>query len=205
MKKIYFITTGIVVIFLIVIDLTLFHRVKNAEIGIQLRDSIIKHNSSPSSLEIEYIQNSFSRILSYHDTPISNVKLTDTNLTKHTLDDVLCKGPVLILRYAETNCGSCVFFALEKIKEAAKKHQIIPVIMAEYSDLIPFKNAVSNFNTEQFPFYNVETLTTLDKELTPYYFILMPDHTMQAVFFPDKMFPQITDLYFEKVVERFLK
>lgn len=204
LKKIYLVAAGLAVVFLIVTNLILVRRVSDAETAVELRDSIIREaGSRSSSLEVKYLKSCFSGLLLNEDIKAFNAELVAADQRKYTLDQVQGKGPVLILRYSELNCADCVVFALRKIAEIAEKYKVTPVVISEYSDMHSFKNAVDNFGRDRFLFYNVEKFSDADRLGAPYYCILMPNRTLQAVFVPDKLHPQITDFYFENVVKRF--
>lgn len=201
LKKIYLVAAGLAVVFLIVTNLILVRRVSDAETAVELRDSIIREaGSRSSSLEVKYLKSCFSGLLLNEDIKAFNAELVTADRRKYTLNQVLGKGPVLILRYSELNCADCVVFALRKI---AEKYKVTPVVISEYSDMHSFKNAVDNFGRDRFLFYNVEKFSDADRQGAPYYCILMPNRTLEAVFVPDKLHPQITDFYFENVVKRF--
>ena len=120
-----------------------------------------------------------------------------------TLSDIAEDGDILVVRYSELNCNSCVDSLMKKIGEFAERGGMKNrfVVFANYENYLDFKLFCS-LNKANLNIYNVKGLPLGQEALeTPYLFLLHSDMTVTNFFVTHKEMPGATDRYLGRVSE----
>jgi hypothetical protein len=136
-----------------------------------------------------------------------NVAVKDTGNKEHRLKSLVAGGPKLIYRFTSDNYDSSYVSQFEKIKILADNIDDSNVVfLLSFPQADDLKRLREKFKL-RFPMYNVQP-SDLNKFLPgkynlPYLFIL--DHNSEArfLFFPGKMIPNISAVYFQRISDFF--
>ncbi|MEO9885045.1 MAG: hypothetical protein ABJR05_06705 [Balneola sp.] len=113
---------------------------------------------------------------------------------------------VLVFRFSELNCGSCVTREIRELRDFAKKYgweQIIFLATNSDNEALETYKRVSGIKTEV---YNInQHFFELDKELidTPYMFIIDQDSIIKELFISMKQDPDRSVDYFNSISKYF--
>jgi hypothetical protein len=109
--------------------------------------------------------------------------------------------PTLVFRYSAGNCPTCVDENIEALKELSSEVNAsriaLFVELGHERDLLFIKRRLGDL---QFLVQRVSR-SHADSIRSPYYFILLPDSTVQSVFFPVLRDIQLTKSYYNSVRE----
>ncbi len=112
-----------------------------------------------------------------------------------------------VMRFNEYDCEACVEYAYQKMAEVFANEKDV--------DIMIVKNTVENqLSTSMELAYGKNTIKKLDivnMELpidaagVPHYFILDKDMKIHDVFVPDRLNPAVTDVYLERIVQKWFQ
>jgi len=140
--------------------------------------------------------------LENHHFPVENpqVFFGNDSITKYRLSDLVEDG-ALIFSFSHDMCEICVDFAIEKLKEHFKDYpSISKVILLPISLQSRLKEGF--YGKQTVSYVKGEPLVFEDVLKHPCFFILDGDLITDMVFIPEKSFPEMTDMYLEKVKSR---
>ena len=112
-----------------------------------------------------------------------------------------------VMRYNEYDCEACVEYAYQKMAEVFANEKDV--------DIMVIKNMVANQQSTSMELaYGKNTIKKLDivnMELpidaagVPHYFILDKDMKIHDMFVPDRLNPAVTDVYLERIVQKWFQ
>lgn len=149
---------------------------------------------------IDHCLSNFQIALKYNGVKISNFALEDR---KDSLSDFLKKRnkPILVLRLKESYCNLCVDNELNLLGKYMRPDSMNIVLFGTYSSTKLMNIALSREKMNMLAVFNIPpealNILQLDKTLTPYYFILLPNLRITSVFIPEKAYPKLTRQYLE--------
>lgn len=140
-------------------------------------------------------------------TSLKKMEFRDSAGKVGIFEDVLKerKHPILVYRFSEYNCASCVNSALKIYKKwepsFAKENTII---LGAYKNNKVFKRTIKAYEIKHSTVYNTPSFKMFAEELDyPYFFLLDNQGTISNVFVPDKATPDITDEYLTMLHQRY--
>lgn len=142
----------------------------------------------------------------------SNIQLPDMLVNDSLSNEVPLKmtldighDQMLVCRFSQMHCESCVNSAIQNFKEWVKTSGVQNVMfLGGHLNNRIFKRTIPLYGIQGMKVYNASSLNIPAEELGyPYFFIL--DHNLQIsnVFVPDKGQPALTKIYLEEIQERF--
>ena len=117
------------------------------------------------------------------------------------LSDIAVDGDVLVVRYSELNCNSCVDSLMKKMGEFAERGGMRNriAVFANYENYHDFRLFCS-LNKAKLNIYHVKGLPLGQEAVeTPYMFLLHGDMTVTNFFVTHKEMPGATDRYLKRV------
>ncbi|MCX6327698.1 MAG: hypothetical protein NT144_13765 [Bacteroidia bacterium] len=132
---------------------------------------------------------------------IADSIIWDENFGVISKSILISKGPVLIFRFSEFNCKTCIDELLKLINDRLHDKHINFIVVGNFQNsraLSVFKS-VKQLNC---PIYNSKKLVT-NESITPYFFILSEDGTISELFYPDNLFPVLSSKYIEIIEEKY--
>lgn len=163
--------------------------------------------------EAEYTITQAHQIFTINDSFLNNgiclegKRLTESHTgNETTLDSLFQDSPdrkFLVCRFSEYDCEQCILYSVGRMTEYIKQNDLDlePMIWGRFLDIhnlnvitgrIPGTENVSTYNS-------MNSIMPIDEHGNPYYFIIDQAMTVYDVFTPDKMDPDMTDLYFESI------
>ena len=121
------------------------------------------------------------------------------------LSKFLNKKPVLIFRYTDKICNSCVDEQISALKKHFFRENEKVVVLSSYQMESNFYMSQKAYNI-RFPFCLIPSDAfdwVLEDSSNPYYFVLHPDMKISHIYVPDKAYPELNKQYLEGV-KRFL-
>lgn len=113
------------------------------------------------------------------------------------LSELVKNGPILIYRYSDINCSSCVDSELYNLNYFFKllKNRVILLCSYEYESAL---NDFKQQNRLSYPVYNIKfKIFPWEEDLhdRPYYFVLHPDMRVSDFYIPEITYPKETKKY----------
>lgn len=140
---------------------------------------------------------------------LTNILLKDSLNNTFPLDS-LCKQSskrLLICRFSELNCESCVNFAINNILQnidSIGKENIL--FMGEFKNNKLFNKRKVAYGINNLRVFNSNSLKIPAENLGyPYYFIIDSSRIIHNVFVPDKGMPHISSRYLNLIQKRYFK
>ncbi|GAB6013570.1 hypothetical protein [Viscerimonas tarda] len=112
---------------------------------------------------------------------------------------------MLVCRFSELYCESCVDFALQLFRHWTDSIGVENVLfLGAYRNNRIFNRTKPLYGIQNMNVYNVSELNIpVEERGYPYYFILNYDLTISNVFIPDKATPSITNNYLKMINKRY--
>lgn len=123
----------------------------------------------------------------------------------------IVKYPLLIYRYNESMCKTCIFDDLENIYQEMKdvdqcKILILPSYSNKKNNIITMNNELERFNFKNIPRNQLPTpVFSEDKIERRYFAILDSTKTMKMIFFPHKELNIFTKRYLQNIKKQYLE
>lgn len=146
-----------------------------------------------------------------HEQEINGTKLNgetiiyDSKNNAHKLTDVITDN-VLILRYSETHCSSCIEQQIDILKKCNDSLSISNVILlGTHQDFIQMRRYLKHFQIPYQTYLITEELSAKIKDIgAPYYFILNEKYLrINNTFVPLKEFSTATFKYLHDVKQKY--
>lgn len=159
--------------------------------------------------ELHSLKVSFSASIENSNFKLEDVSVRDSLGNTLLLSDILSNKPkyVLVCRFSELHCESCIYFAVQFIRHSVDligAENI--VLLGSYRNNRVFSRTMYSYGVHNLNFYNVGALTLpAERDRYPYYFILNRDLTVSNVFFPDRTTPSTTERYLRAINRRFFE
>lgn len=190
----------ILISFVILLTTNLFILKKNNKYVklLQYKDSIIL-NQDFKQQQLDYIEsNLFSTIKN------QNIDIK-TKIKTYHIDTLLNKQQhVVVYRYHDTDCESCIHFGMLKLKRLSEyigNEKIIIFIKTSSKKTLLLSRNVYNIN---FPMFIIDSLPVhLDQFNIPYLFVLDQNMQINNLFIPDKTIPKYTDKYLNEIQHKY--
>lgn len=135
-----------------------------------------------------------------------NGKISDSIIWDETQSSIpssilIGKGPVLIFRFSELSCITCIDDLLKHIDKQLQNKHVNFITIGDFENprsLLAFKIV----HQLKWPmFYSKKLLT--NETVTPYFFILNENGTVSELFYPDNEFPELSSQYFGIIEEKY--
>jgi len=163
--------------------------------------------------EEEYTITQAHQIFTINDSFLNNgISLKGEHLTEShtgnetTLDNLFHDSPnrkYLVCRFSEYDCEQCILYSVGRMTDFVQQNnlELKPMIWGRFLDIHNL-NVITNRipGTENVSIYSsTDSIMPIDEHGNPYYFIIDQAMTVYDVFTPDKMDPDMTDLYLESI------
>lgn len=127
--------------------------------------------------------------------------ICQTKEQQFLLSEIVGNNSVLVYRYSDINCNTCIEAEIEVLQNIFKVNFKSILILCSYNidrDFYMFKK----INKIKFPIYKIEYNSfdwLPEKDKNPYCFILHPDLKISNIYIPDKSFPIMNEMYLNAV------
>lgn len=160
----------------------------------------------------------FDELNSYRTSFITNLENTNLKLKNITVKDSLnkkidlidClkknKKTVLLCRFSETHCESCVNYAIQSLLQHANIIETDNIIfLGNYKNNRLFNKQKTLYGIDAMDVYNVSSLDIPAEEIGyPYYLICDDALKIINITVPDKNAPKANELFFKLIVEKII-
>lgn len=143
----------------------------------------------------------------------SNIKLDEKIMVRDSLNRhillydtfVNTRKPIIVCRFSETNCASCIKFSINMLCEWKKKVNVGDVLfLATYRNNRILNKEKKLYKIQDLNVFNISDFyIPAEEEGYPYYFVLDSTLNISNLFFPDKATPKITEKYLTLIQERY--
>lgn len=136
----------------------------------------------------------------------TNIQLKDTanNLTR--IKSILPNKNTLFLKISNADCSTCIDTTLNILKEFYTALNGRFILLSDLHNPRQVKVLKSEYNIDAplFLYNSLEfNFMPLDKDASPYFFVLDKNMKTQLVFRPDYSYPDRTRFYLHQIVKRF--
>lgn len=197
----------VIAIVLFIFDIILLIQIKKSTAvnqQLQLIHNKTTQVSSLKDMKINMLEETIEKSLNSENLKIRNNVTINDGEGPTLLKNVVSSKPMLILRYSELNCQTCIdvqLASLNKLADKIGKKNII--ILASYNTIVNMTK-FKRINKLNLSIYNVDSIGfPLEKSNIPFYFIIDKDRMAKLIFVPNKEFPSLTEKYFELIQNRF--
>jgi hypothetical protein len=111
--------------------------------------------------------------------------------------------PLLIFRFSELNCSTCINNQLSLIIDSLQSKRINYIIISDYKNIRNL-GLFKKSNSIRTQVYNCKQLL-INETITPYYIILNKNGALSDLFYPDEQFPELTASYLEIISNKYFK
>lgn len=197
MKKVFFIFGTLILL------------ASNAYLVFQLvRNELVESSDSIGGFAQEYVVSNImgmDQLLRNGGLPLDSTMVFKTD---DSACDLFSDGAkrYLVCRISQYDCDACTDYALEKLVSIkTEDYGAKALVLANYSsgknvDIIRQRHSA----VKQIEFYRMEDVNLPAEQAgMPYYFILDKDMKINDVFIPDRMLPEMTSKYFEKLRDKY--
>lgn len=152
-----------------------------------------------------YQVNLFNQFISDGRELSPDVILQDHLLQEVALGDII-KEPTLVFRFSELHCQVCIDQEIKKLNSYFPKLKNRVIIITSYNSSRDF-NVFRRLNQIEMPIYKLSKNLNLDIEeaYTPYLFMLDSNLKIHHMFIPDKLYPNVSDSFYEGFITRYLQ
>lgn len=207
MKK--FLSACLIIISMCIVGISVYNNIaysKNKKEISYFKDEL-NYEKQLAQLNMKKLINSFEISLASSNCSIDNISVKDEagNIVK--INNLINKGPKIVLRYSEVNCMSCVDTSLNFLRKyidligvkniiilASYKRQKDIISYKRINNLIPFEIYNTNYNDLNLPIEDV---------VIPYYFIIDEKLNCHSVFPIDAEIPEYMDMYFRTIIPKY--
>lgn len=166
--------------------------------------------------DTEYTITQAHQIFTINDSFLNNgiclkgKRITDSHTGDETiLDNLFHDSPdkrYLVCRFSEFDCEQCIQYSILRMAEYIQQNnlKLEPMIWGRFIDMHNL-NVITNRipGIESVNIYSsTDSIMPIDEHGNPYYFIIDQSMTVYDVFTPDKMDPDMTDLYLESISKK---
>jgi len=173
---------------------------KEAENVLSATDTTLK-----DGILSNYEVNLFNQFLSDAKTLEPDITLKNDLLQDVLLSDII-NEPTLVFRFSELHCEICIDQEVKKLNEYFPKLKNRAIILTTYNNTRDF-NIFRRLNQVKMPVYKLEKNLNLDIEeaYIPYLFVLDSNLKIHHLFVPDKLFPNVSNSFYEGFITRYLQ
>ena len=138
----------------------------------------------------------------------NNFSVTDSSGKSISFSKLIRDKKVLVFRYSQLSCTSCVDVQLQRLEQFAKRIGFDRVIVLTTYTSIKELNMYKKVNNLSFDMYNIP-IGTLKTEMelsnTPYFFTVNINKHIENIFIPIKTIPELTEEYYSHIEKFILK
>lgn len=198
MKKSYFIVAVSLAILLVGICMSLIRRNWLLTRELDMLHSAMSLSGS-RDVEIDYLEESFELSLENNHS-LYDLIADSANFPVSLLSlPITEKNPRLVYYYDQSQCQECIIFGMNKLKLFVERTGIQPLLLTHYTDTRTLQEVNRLLDVLSFPSCNLPFRINIEVSDTPFFFIILDDKNIQAVFVPEKGLPKITDRYLKTI------
>ena len=134
----------------------------------------------------------------------------NTNASCELLKDNSLEEPVLVWRYFQNYCNSCIDYELIILKENIKKiNEKNIVIIATYDNPLIMNTWIATNRLKRITLLKVPAdefnFNSENNYHEPYFFIYNKEKIANFIFTPEESLPQLTEKYFNRITEEYFQ
>lgn len=196
---------GILILLMIAVNLCLYHYHQKYKRQTSKYLEILLSESEGNQMLRENLEISFV----YNSTTLDSLLCTDVydNLIniKNVINEKTKK--ILVCRFSELACESCIQFAIENIKKRSEEVGVDNIIfLCSYMNNKMLMRMIEIYNIEQYKVFNYNSLAiSIDDWRKPYYFILDHNLTISDILIPQKTSHSLINHYFNSILDKHFK
>lgn len=155
--------------------------------------------------EVNAYRLNFKRSIQFNGAFLENIALKDSLGNIEFIEDLIGRnnGKILVCRFSQNYCNSCVESAIELFRKWTASFGIKRILyLGNHRNNTILQQEILLYGIPAVNVYNISSLRNPVEDVGyPYYFLLDSDMQISNVFFPDKATPQITKDYLKYIAE----